>query len=83
VSLVDKDARHGAKSDKKTFTGYKANVMKSEDGFVTNIEITPGNTYDAIFFCRLLMRRRQTVLNRKKSPEILIMGVLKTGFRCS
>jgi hypothetical protein len=29
VSLVDKDARHGAKSDKKTFTGYKANVMKS------------------------------------------------------
>jgi IS5 family transposase len=46
VSLVDKDARHGAKSDKKTFTGYKANVMKSEDGFVTNIETTPGNTYD-------------------------------------
>jgi IS5 family transposase len=46
VSLVDKDARHGAKSDKKTFTGYKANVVKSEDGFVTNIETTPGNTYD-------------------------------------
>src|SRR3989304_777585 len=37
VSLVDKDARHGAKSDTKTFTGYKANVMKSEDGFVTNV----------------------------------------------
>jgi len=31
---------------KKTFTGYKANVMKSKDGFVTNIETTPGNTYD-------------------------------------
>lgn len=46
VSLVDKDARHGAKSDKKTFTGYKANSMKSEDGFVTNIIATPGNTYD-------------------------------------
>lgn len=46
VSLVDKDARHGAKSDKKTFTGYKANVMKSEDGFVTNVITTPGNTYD-------------------------------------
>lgn len=46
VSLVDKDARHGAKSDKKTFTGYKANSMKSEDGFVTNIITTPGNTYD-------------------------------------
>ena len=46
VSLADKDARHGAKSDKKKFTGYKTNVMKSEDGFVTNIETTPGNTYD-------------------------------------
>lgn len=46
VSLVDKDARHGAKSDEKTFTGYKANVMKSEDGFVTNTRATPGNTYD-------------------------------------
>jgi IS5 family transposase len=46
VSLVDEDARHGAKSDEKTFTGYKANVEKSKDGFVTNIEITPGNTYD-------------------------------------
>ena len=46
VSLVDKDARHGAKSDKRTFTGYKANSMKSEDGFLTNIITTPGNTYD-------------------------------------
>ncbi len=46
VSLVDKDARHGAKSDEKTFTGYKANVMKSEDGFVTNTRATSGNTYD-------------------------------------
>ncbi|MBU4373869.1 MAG: hypothetical protein KJ714_05385 [Euryarchaeota archaeon] len=47
VSLVYKDARHGAKSDEKTFTGYKANVMKSEDGFVTNIITTSGNTYDS------------------------------------
>jgi transposase len=35
---VDKDARHGVKSDAKTFTGYKGNTMKSEDGFVTNIK---------------------------------------------
>jgi transposase len=36
----------GPNQIKKTFTGYKANVMKSEDGFVTNIITTPGNTYD-------------------------------------
>src|SRR5659263_74670 len=46
VSFVDKEARHGAKSNEKTFTGYKANIMKSDDGFVTNIIVTPGNTYD-------------------------------------
>ncbi len=46
VSVVDQDARHGAKSDDKKFTGYKANTMMSEDGFVTNITVTPGNTYD-------------------------------------
>src|SRR5659263_668253 len=45
VSLVDKDARHGAKSDSKPFMGYKANIMKSDDGFVTNIIGTGGNTY--------------------------------------
>ncbi len=46
VSLVDEDARHGAKSDSKPFTGYKANIIKSDDGFVTNIIGTAGNTYD-------------------------------------
>lgn len=46
VSCIDQDARHGAKSDKKTFTGYKANMMASDDGFVTNIVGSPGNTYD-------------------------------------
>jgi IS5 family transposase len=46
VSLVDKDARHGAKSNENIFTGYKANTMMSNDGFVTNIKATPGNTYD-------------------------------------
>ena len=46
VSLVDEDARHGAKSDSKPFTGYKGNIVKSDDGFVTNIIGTADNTYD-------------------------------------
>jgi IS5 family transposase len=46
VSVVDEDARHGAKSDDKKFTGYKINSMMSRDGFVTNINATAGNTYD-------------------------------------
>ena len=46
MSIVDKDARHGAKSDKKKFTGYKVNSIMSEDGFIKNINATPGNSYD-------------------------------------
>ncbi|WP_129596839.1 transposase [Methanohalophilus profundi] len=46
VSPVDPDARHGAKSDKKKFVGYKVNSTMSEDGFITNINATSGNSYD-------------------------------------
>jgi IS5 family transposase len=67
VSLVDKDARHGAKSDEKTFTGYKANVMKSEDGFVTNINGTPGNTYDGDILVPLVDEKTE---NSSKPPKI-------------
>lgn len=46
VCVVDEDTRHGAKSDKKKFTGYKINSMISDDGFVTNINAIPENSYD-------------------------------------
>jgi len=46
VSMVDKDARWGAKSDEKVFAGYKAHSTMTDNGFVTNIEVTPGNISD-------------------------------------
>jgi len=46
VSMVDKDVRWGAKSDKKTFAGYKAHDTMTDSGFITNIEVTPGNVSD-------------------------------------
>jgi len=67
VSLVDKDARHGAKSDAKTFTGYKGNTMKSEDGFVTNIIGTGGNTYDGNILVPLVDEK---IENSSKPPKI-------------
>lgn len=67
VSLVDKDARHGAKSDAKTFTGYKGNIMKSEDGFVTNIIGTGGNTYDGNILVPLVDEK---IENSSKPPKI-------------
>lgn len=47
VSPIDPDARYGAKSDKKRFMGYKANVTESvKGGFITNIKAMPGNRRD-------------------------------------
>ncbi|MEN8265311.1 MAG: IS1182 family transposase [Nitrospirota bacterium] len=67
VSLVDEDARHGAKSDSKPFTGYKANIMKSDDGFVTNIIGTPGNTYDGDVLLPLVDEKTK---NSSKPPKV-------------
>jgi len=67
VSFVDKDARHGAKSNEKTFTGYKANIMKSDDGFVTNIIATPGNTYDGDILLPLVDEK---IANSSKPEKI-------------
>jgi len=47
VSPIDPDARYGAKSDTKRFTGYKANVTESVTSrFITNITALPGNRPD-------------------------------------
>ena len=67
MSLVDEDARHGAKSDSKHFTGYKANIMKSDDGFVTNIIGTPGNTYDGNVLLPLVDEKTE---NSSKPPKV-------------
>jgi transposase len=47
VSPVDPDARFGAKSPTKRFTGYKAQVTESVEGhFITNIKAMQGNRPD-------------------------------------
>lgn len=47
VSVVDTDARGGAKSKKKKFTGYKASTTEEvENNFITNIEVDKGNITD-------------------------------------
>jgi transposase len=47
VSPIDPDARYGAKSDTKHFTGYKANVTETVTSrFITNITATSGNRPD-------------------------------------
>lgn len=47
VSPIDSDARYGAKSNSKKFTGYKANITETaESRFITNIKAMRGNSPD-------------------------------------
>jgi len=46
VSVVDTDARHGAKSNTKKFIGYKAHVAVTDQDVITRVEVTPGNGDD-------------------------------------
>lgn len=43
ASFVDFDARHGKKSEKRMFTGYKAHIVEDESEIVTSCDVLSGN----------------------------------------
>jgi len=60
VSPVDPDARFGAKSDKKRFTGYKANVTETVEGrFITGITAMRGNRPDGETMVSLVQEQKK------------------------
>ena len=67
VSPVDPDARFGAKSDKKRFTGYKANITETVEGrFITGIKPTPGNRPDGETAVSLVQEQKRFDLTPAK-----------------
>jgi hypothetical protein len=55
ISTVDVDARHGHKTDARSFDGYKGHVALDPDsGIVTATAVTPGNAGDAAVAAELL-----------------------------
>ncbi len=51
----DKEARHGYKSEKKPFFGYKAHAsMDSDSELITKLDTTPGNTHDGEEFPKVM-----------------------------
>jgi IS5 family transposase len=46
VSLVDKDCRYGAKTNKQKFTGYKTTFTATSKGIITGVYVAPGNQHD-------------------------------------
>jgi transposase len=66
VSPVDPDARFGAKSDKKRFVGYKANVSETLGRFITNIRAMPGNRPDGETMVALVQEQQRYELTPDK-----------------
>jgi transposase len=46
VSVTDEDVRWGAKSNKKTWPGYKLHNTMTENRFITGVIVTPANVTD-------------------------------------
>lgn len=67
VSPIDPDARYGAKSRTKKFTGYKANVTESvKNRFITNIKAMPGNLRDGDTAVETVADQKEHGLSPKK-----------------
>ena len=48
ISTSDTQMRHGRKSSARKFDGYKTHTaMETDNNFITEIEVTPGNTHDS------------------------------------
>jgi transposase len=60
VSPIDADARFGAKSNTKRFTGYKMNITETvESRFVTNVKAMRGNRYDGENMVEMVLEQKQ------------------------
>lgn len=67
VSPVDPDARYGAKSNTKRFTGYKANITETvESRFITNIKPMRGNRHDGSNMVEAVIEQKQHGLQPAK-----------------
>ena len=59
ISLTDPQARHGRKSRKRTFNGFKTHVLGDAiSGLITAIAVTSGNVHDGAVAHRLIRRAK-------------------------
>lgn len=67
VSPIDEDARYGAKSATKRFTGYKASITETvENHFITNVDVMAGNKPDGEPTVKMVIEQKFNGLLPKK-----------------
>lgn len=60
ISITDPQARHGRKSQHRTFDGFKLHVLgDAASGFIASLTVTSGNVHDGAVAQRLLRRAKR------------------------
>jgi len=76
VSFIDFEARHGRKSPKKMFMGYKAHIAEDESEIVTSCEVLSGNRHEGHELPRLLELEKEKGL---KAEAVVADGLYDSG----
>jgi hypothetical protein len=62
ISMTDPQARHGHKSRKRSFDGFKVHVLGDVmSGLILSLTVTPGNLHDGAVAHRLIRRAKRQV----------------------
>jgi len=68
ISTDDPEMRHGRKSSARKFDGYKTHTaIETDNNFITEIEVTPGNIHDSEAAARLVDKQPE-----ERKPDIVL-----------
>ena len=76
VSFIDCEARHGRKSAKKMFFGYKAHIAEDESEIVTSCEVLAGNRHEGHELPQLLELEKEKGI---KAEAVVADGLYDSG----
>jgi hypothetical protein len=67
ISMTDPNARHGRKSQGRTFNGFKVHGLgDAVSGLIVSLTVTPGNAHDGSVCHRLIKRAKALVMDIKE-----------------
>jgi len=76
VSFIDFEARHGRKSPKRMFSGYKAHIAEDESEIVTSCDVLSGNRHEGHELPRLLELEKEKGI---KAEAVVADGLYDSG----
>jgi IS5 family transposase len=76
VSFVDMEARHGKKSKKRMFSGYKAHIAEDESEIITSCDVLSGNRNEGSDLTNILEQEKEKGI---KAKAVVADGLYDSG----